>query len=155
MRKKIEQMLARYECGVMSRRELVAALAALASAERAAGAAVSTFQAAGWNHVALRVSDVARSRDFYQRHFGMPVLNQSGSSCFLGVGPEGFLALFGGQRAELDHFCIAIENFRADAVVEELKRQGLSPNRPAGTDRVYFRDPDGLVVQVSAPRHKP
>lgn len=151
----IEEMLGEYERGAISRRELVAGLTALVSARAAAGSAASTFQAAGWNHLALRVSDVARSRDFYQKHFGMPVLSQSASSCFLGVGPEGFLALFRGQRAELDHFCIAIEHFRADAVVEELKRQGLSPSRPSGTDRVYFRDPDGLVVQVSALRHKP
>ncbi|MDW8353887.1 MAG: VOC family protein [Bryobacterales bacterium] len=100
--------------------------------------------------MAVRVTDVARSRDFYQKRFELPVLSHSASSCFLGLGPEGFLALFRGQRAELDHCCIAVEHFRADAAVEELRRQGLNPNRPAGTDRVYFRDPDELVVQISA-----
>ncbi|HXG34758.1 MAG TPA: VOC family protein [Bryobacteraceae bacterium] len=155
MRDLIEGMLDAYDRGAVSRRELVAGLAALVGARQVAPAAGSTFRAAGWNHVALRVTDLARSRDFYQTHFGMPVLSQSGSSCFLGVGREGFLALFRGDKAGLDHYCIAIENFRAEAVFEELQRQGLKPRRPAGTDRVYFPDPDGLVVQVSALGHKP
>jgi len=37
--------------------------------------------------------------------------------------------------------------------MEELKRQGLNPNRPSGTDRVYFPDPDGLTVQLSSVDH--
>ncbi len=155
MKDLIEEMLDAYDRGAVSRRQLVAGLTALVAIRPDAPAADSTFRAAGWNHVALRVTDVARSRDFYQTHFGMPVLSQSGSGCFLGVGQEGFLALFRGDKAGLDHYCIAIENFRAEAVFEELQRQGLKPRRPAGTDRVYFPDPDGLVVQVSRLGHKP
>ncbi len=37
--------------------------------------------------------------------------------------------------------------------MEDLKRQGLNPNRPSGTDRVYFSDPDGLTVQLSSVDH--
>jgi len=32
--------------------------------------------------------------------------------------------------------------------MEELKRQGLTPSRPSGSDRVYFPDPDGLTVPL-------
>lgn len=33
-----------------------------------------------------------------------------------------------------------------DAVMDALK-QGLKPQRPSGSDRIYFPDPDGLEVQ--------
>jgi catechol 2,3-dioxygenase-like lactoylglutathione lyase family enzyme len=155
MRDLIEGMLDAYDRGTIGRRELIAGLTAVVALRQEVSAAGSTFRAAGWNHVALRVTDVARSRDFYQNHFGMPVLSQSGSSCFLGVGKDGFLALFRGDKAGLDHYCIAIENYGAETAVEALQRQGLKPRRPAGTDRVYFPDPDGLVVQISGPGHRP
>ena len=63
------------------------------------------------------------------------------------------MTLFQNQAPGLDHFCIAIQNFSPDAVMEQLKRQGLKPNRPSGSDRVYFPDPDGLTVQVSSVDH--
>jgi hypothetical protein len=55
----------------------------------------------------------------------------------------------------MDHFCIAIENYEVGAVTAELKRQGLNPNQPSGTGRVYFPDPDGLTVQLSSASHGP
>jgi catechol-2,3-dioxygenase len=152
MKQLISNMLERYEGGRVSRRQLVQGLAAIAAAGYAAPAEASTFQGVGLNHVALRVTNVQRSRDFYQKHLGMPVLHESQSNCFLGLG-KNFLTLFQNPNPGLDHYCIAIENFKADAVMEELKRQGLNPNRPSGTDRVYFPDPDGLTVQLSSVDH--
>jgi hypothetical protein len=64
-----------------------------------------------------------------------------------------FLTLFQNPNPGLDHFCVAIESFSADGAMEELKREGLNPTRPEGTDRVYFPDPDGLTVQVSSIDH--
>ena len=155
MQQRIAHMLDCYERGRVSRRGLIQGLAALAAAAGTAGAAPKgTFQGVGWNHVALRVTDVKRSRDFYQKHFGLPVAHESATDCFLTMGKD-FLTLFQRPAAGLDHFCIAIEKFQPDAVVEELKRQGFTPRRPAGTDRIYFPDPDGLTVQVSGDDHRP
>ncbi len=148
----ISNLLHDYERGRLSRRQLIQALAAVAAAAPAAPAAASTFQGVAINHIAIRVTDVARSRDFYRKHFGLPVIRESQSDCFLGLG-KNFLTLFRNQAAGLDHFCIAIENYRASPVVEELKRQGLNPTRRS--DRVYFPDPDELVVQVSSADHQP
>ena len=53
----------------------------------------------------------------------------------------------------MDHYSIAIDNYKTDAVTDELKRQGLNPTRTS--NRVYFPDPDGLVVQLSAVGHGP
>lgn len=148
----ISNMLAEYEGGKVSRRALVQALGALVVAAGSAPAAESTFRGQGLNHIALRVTDIARSRDFYQRHFGLPVISQSEGNCFLGLGKD-FLALFRGNAAAMDHYCIAIDGYKADAVVAELKRQGITSRRTQ--DRVYFPDPDGLTVQVSAADHQP
>ncbi|MGH8246246.1 MAG: VOC family protein [Gammaproteobacteria bacterium] len=156
MQEMIGDLVRAYEAGRVSRRQLIQGLAAIAGAAAAVAAppqVPSTFSGVSINHTALRVTNIARSRDFYQKHFGLPVIQQSESQCFLGLGPN-FLALFRNQAAGLDHHCIAIEKFNAEAVVEELKRQGFSPRRPAGSDRVYFPDPDGLVVQVSAVDHR-
>ena len=89
MEKLISGMLASYERGAVSRRELIQGLAAVAAAAQAGSASASTFQAVEVNHVALRVTDVARSRDFYQKHFGLPVVHQSSRACFLGMGGVG------------------------------------------------------------------
>lgn len=152
MTKKISDLLASYEHGRLSRRQLIQGLAALAAGGHAAPASGSTFQGMALNHIAIRVSNVQRSRDFYEKHFGLPLIRESDSSCFLGLG-KNFLTLFQNQTPGLDHFCIAIQGFNADAVVEELKRQGLTPDRPSGSDRLYFPDPDGLTVQLSSLDH--
>ena len=150
----ISNLLDGYEQGKVSRRQLVQGLAALVTASQAAPAAASTFKGLEWNHFAIRVTDIPRSRDFYRKHFGLPVVTESEGACFLGLGRH-FLTLFRNKAPGLDHFCFAIENFQPDAVVEELKRQNLNPRRPQGTGRIYFRDPDGLEVQVSSVDHRP
>ena len=154
MRNLISEILDSDELGTIGRRRLLQGLVALAAASNAADAYASTFQGVGLNHLAIRVTNVERSRDFYQKLLGLPILQESEGNCFLGIG-KNFLTLFKNQTPGLDHYCIAFENFKPDAVVTELKQQGLKPRRPAGTDRIYFPDPDGLELQLSAIDHKP
>jgi hypothetical protein len=139
MERIISEMLSEYECGRMSRRHLIRGLSALALPASPALAAESTFKAVGLNHIAIRVADIRRSREFYQKHLGLPLIRESEASCFLKMGDE-FLTLFKNERAGLDHYCVAIENFKVDAVT--------------GTDRIYFPDPDGLEVQLSSVDHR-
>jgi lactoylglutathione lyase len=152
MKQIISHMIESYEVGRISRRQLIQGLAAIATASYAAPAQGSTFQGIGLNHIAVRVTNIQRSRDFYQKQLGLPLLHESQDNCFLGLG-KNFLTLFHNPNPGLDHFCIAIEQFSADAVMEELKKQGLNPTRPGGTDQVYFPDPDGLTVQLSSVDH--
>jgi len=150
----ISKVLRSYEQGKLSRRQLIQGLAALAAATEAArGAGSSTFKGMALNHIAIRVTNVQRSRDFYQKHFGMPVLHEEKANCFLGLG-KNFLTLFENQKPGLDHFCIAIEDFKPEAVMDQLNLQGLKPRRPSGTDRIYFPDPDAIEVQISAVDHR-
>ncbi len=155
----IDQLVAEFERGRLTRRQLVARIGAFAAAvvgtQRLAVAAgpapttkpSSTFEAVGLNHVALNVTDVKRSRDFYVRHLGLRVSRDSEQSCFLDCG-EHFVALFRAEKAGLDHYCYTIKGYDPSKAVDSLKAVGLEPRRTQ--NRVYFDDPDGLTVQVSA-----
>ena len=153
MHELISAILNRYESGQVSRRRLIQALAALTAAAPAVSAAESTFKGVGLNHIAVRVTDIPRAKAFYQDLLGLPLISESEGSCFLKLGDE-FLTLFKNQNPGLDHYCIAIENFQPDAVMDQLTSKGLKPRRPNGTQRIYFRDPDGLEVQLSAADHR-
>jgi glyoxalase/bleomycin resistance protein/dioxygenase superfamily protein len=73
----IDALLDAYEGRVLSRRELVAALAAIAvpASAGAAGPQTSSIspvaQGRSLNHASLAVSDVAAAADFYQRLLGI------------------------------------------------------------------------------------
>jgi catechol 2,3-dioxygenase-like lactoylglutathione lyase family enzyme len=150
-----------FVAGRISRRQLASRLlglgAALATFERSAigqeaGSAVSagtrpTFQATGLDHIALDVTDLPRSREFYQRHLGLRVIRGDDRASFLGADRDFFLTLFQADEAKMNHYCYAIENYDAATAVERLTAAGLEPRRTG--NRVYFPDPDGLTVQVA------
>jgi len=153
MERIISGMLQEYERGSLSRRQLIQSLATLFLAAPMAPAAESTFTGVGLNHIAIRVADIPRSREFYQHLLGVPLIRESETSCFLKMGDQ-FLTLFENDHPGLDHYCVAIANFNPDAVMIALNRQGLKPRRPSGTDRIYFPDADGLEVQLSSADHR-
>lgn len=153
MKQVISSMLQDYEQGDLSRRQLIQALAALAIAPAAATAAQeSAFRGVGINHVSINVANLNRSRDFYQKYFGLPVDGESTTSCFLKAGNE-YLTIFERPVSAIDHFCLAIDNYKTEVVMEELKRQGLNPRGAGNT--VTVTDPDGLAVQITAAGHHP
>ena len=158
-----ETLLAEVQQGKMTRREASRRLLLLAAATfGAAGSGCAaqgaeagdssgsapTFQSEGLNHIALRVTDLNRSRDFYGKHLGLKVLRQSSYNCFLAAGANNFVALFRSDSPGLDHYCYTVPNYEAGAVVETLKGVGLEPRRTE--DRVYFDDPDGIEVQLAS-----
>jgi catechol 2,3-dioxygenase-like lactoylglutathione lyase family enzyme len=110
----------------------------------------SLFTAVEFNHMALSVSDVGRSREFYQMLLGLPVISQGAANTFLGMG-KNFLALFGTSPAGLNHYCYSIRDYEVGRVVHALESKGLRPRRTA--NRVYFPDPDGLTVQLAEVGH--
>lgn len=109
----------------------------------------SLFNATAINHVALRVSDLETSRAFYENLVGARVYRQTDTACFLEISRDNFLALFTSDRAFIEHFCFTFEGYDADEVAQRLEAAGYSIHRK--DDRVFVEDPDGLLVQLSAP----
>ena len=154
MHQTIDQMVSDYEEGGLTRRQLVAGLAAMAASSGAAGSAAgaegSTFMATGLNHIALSVTDVERARDFYVEHLGLRVTSEYlPSNSFLDCGDE-FLALFRSREVGLAHYCYSIPDYNQHEAAERLRGVGLTPSLQG--NRIYFRDPDGLVVQLASER---
>jgi catechol 2,3-dioxygenase-like lactoylglutathione lyase family enzyme len=157
------KLVADFEQGRLTRRQLAARLMGLgaalttlestsfgqdaAKAAKVETAMKPTFQAKGLHHVALDVTDVARSNDFYGQHLGLKVIRGDENASFLGADREFFLTLFQGEESGLNHYCYAIDDYNADDAVERLAAAKLRPRREG--NRVYFPDPDGITVQVA------
>lgn len=155
MNTNIDRLLEAYETGVLSRRQLGAAL----SAAMVGGAAIpalaengSSFYATGLNHIALNCPDLDVSRDFYVKHLGMKVVRDNSSSCFLTC-ENNFLALFRSSESSLNHYCYSVKDYDVAQAEKKLESEGLNPRR-AG-NRIYFDDPHGVEVQLSAGTHAP
>src|SRR5262245_52014320 len=125
----------------IDRRHFLAALPALAlsprllaplgfaqgSPEQGRGAqspAAAPFRTNGLSQITLTVSDVARSLDFYQGLFGMPVQARQGSTVLLriGNGPR-FLALrpaATGERPSISALGFGVQDFSVDRALQAL-----------------------------------
>jgi catechol 2,3-dioxygenase-like lactoylglutathione lyase family enzyme len=162
METQISRIVQDYESGQITRRQLLTRLGAMvallgggagARAAESAGTAASTFEATSLNHIALHVTDVARSRDFYVKHLGMKVSRVCGSSSFLTCG-NNFVALFRADRPGMDHYCYSVKNYDVAAAEEKLRAAGMEDIRRT-SGRIYFSDPDRLTVQLAAEAHLP
>lgn len=158
MEKVIEHMLDSYEKGRISRRQFVQSLAVVtASLQIGHQPAESIFRGKTLNHVSLfGVSDIVRSRDFYQRLLGLRVRNQDKDRCEFDLG-DSFLGLYKeGKAGTIDHFCIGIEGFNVDAVFEKLKKElpSADPTKEYEGKQIYLRDPDNIRFQLCPTEYK-
>ncbi len=166
----------------LTRRSFLGSLAALAAAP---SVLPRTGFAAGqedgppipvrsWNHLTISVTDIGRSREFYQGLFGMTIAARQARTLVMriGDGPQ-FLALGGGRpdvRPGISHFCLTVDAFDHDRLVSILGENGVAPAEPGsgnaprrvrirmrgaefggapeGTPELYFGDPDGVVGQL-------
>ena len=101
------------------------------------------------NHVALRVSDLAASTAFYVEMFGAVVTSASQTACFLELPDGNFIALFPTDAPHIEHFCLTLPDYDPDDAQRRLELAGHEVIRRE--DRVFVRDPDGLLVQLSGP----
>jgi len=148
----VESLLSQYESGRVSRRELVAILAAAVAAPGVAAAQPAALKAATLNHASLIVSDLDRSVAFYQRTFGLAVKSTQQGGVNLAVG-DAFLGVYqGGANAmpHINHICFGIRGFDAAATVAALEGQSLPAESRTrdGVTQVYTADPDNLRIQL-------
>lgn len=113
----------------------------------------------GLRHLALKVSDVERAKDFYQRVFGMKVVWQPDpDNVYLSSGCDNLAlhrgAVGSGEAQALDHLGFIVPTIaEVEAAWEWARRHHLEIAHPLrhhrdGSMSFYIRDPDGNVVQV-------
>ncbi len=113
----------------------------------------------GLRHLALRVNDVARAVEFYQRVFGMRLVWQPDpDNAYLSSGCDN-LALHRGAHVEpdagaLDHLGFVVPSVaEVEAAWRTAQAAKLEIARPLrhhrdGSVSFYIRDPDGNLIQL-------
>jgi catechol 2,3-dioxygenase-like lactoylglutathione lyase family enzyme len=159
----IEDLVRQFETRRLTRRELVASLTAMIAGARAAASAQSapTREAARGrtiNHVSLAVTDVEKSAAFYAGLLGLKEVSRPGNGGInLGLGTSFHGVYKISQPGRVHHFCLGVDDYNPEVLAARLKQQGIEPtidrnpaNRTSGGDQLYFNDPDGTRVQLSA-----
>src|SRR5579864_6378054 len=150
MKQAISRLLASYENGSLSRRDVVQALALLAASSRRASAA--GFEGTGIYHVSLYVRDLQRSGEFYSRVLARTArAGQSrGGTVTIPFKESYILLVRGTPPRKVDHFGIGIDNFDKDSVIRDLKGRGATPIDDTGINGIglHVLDPDGFPVQL-------
>lgn len=125
----------------------------------------------GYGHVAIKVTDLDRSLDFYRDRLGFPEMlrlkNEDGSTwlVYLRITDDHYLEIFPGAENDrapgwnangVNHLCFTIEDLDATtgrikaagiALTSEIK-QGLDGNRQA-----WIEDPDGNRIELMEMTH--
>ena len=167
MDNEVERLVATYDQGGLSRRQLLQGLLALGVgpyAPRArtrgigsAGQSALPFHTRTLNHVTLYASNVARSKAFYQRLTGLPIRDEDKDFCEFRL-EGGFLGIYApdaGQQPGFNHFCFGIDGYHPEATVAALKA-AVPEAHPTleSQDQVYVQDPDGVRIQFADVRYK-
>ena len=149
----ISGLLAAYEAGAVTRRQLIATLALFG----ATGTALPAAQLPGGalDHLSLQTSDLGRSTRFYCDVLGFTEMQsvRPDASVRLNLPKGGFLTLHKrSPPGKVDHFCIRLDDFSKEVVTTHLRARGITPiDEPdfTGTGAgFHVVDPDGLRVQL-------
>jgi catechol 2,3-dioxygenase-like lactoylglutathione lyase family enzyme len=146
----ISNLLGRFEKGLLSRRDLVRGLVALAASGTAAAAQEDVdFKTADIDHVSIQVADLQRSVDFYKKLFDFSVISHDQRLGITHLGNTKMLISLNQQSPAgiVDHFAIGIPGFSKETAARYLTQRGATPlNDPyAG---LHVKDPDGINVQI-------
>ncbi|SRR5579871_83260 len=146
---------------LFSRRCFLTLLGAIAAAP-GAGAAEAIMQPVSLDHVNIRVSNVAKTAEFYMGLFNTPVLRSAAlraqptsppsEGFFLKFG-EGYLAIsqaFAPERPDLDHYSIGLRDYDKARLTAKLQEGGIAVPPRSSAD-VWVADPDGALMQLRQP----
>jgi len=118
----------------------------------------------GFHHITLNVTDLARSRAFYEGVLGLTVDQDfPGEKLRLRFSDQGRLVLkpplpgtpagdqFSERRIGLDHLAIGVSSrAELDELTDTLRRNGITADLhhdPLGPAMVVFRDPDNIQLE--------
>jgi catechol 2,3-dioxygenase-like lactoylglutathione lyase family enzyme len=162
----IARLLQDFERGRMNRRQLIQSLGLAATAAAAVtsgaqvGAASGGLKMTGVDHISYRVSDYARTRDFYAELFGLTVTHDTGTQAQLRWGTGMITARNPRQPGQavptVDHVSYWVDSWDTDTVKGELEKRGLMPRLDLGDASsppqyvsFHIKDPDGTDVQIA------
>jgi catechol-2,3-dioxygenase len=159
MEHEFAHLVAEFERGKITRRQLIRSLALTAAAASAAGAtarastAESPLKAIAVNHISYQVADYGKTRDFYANLLGMKVSDDDGRTVRLTFGSDETClvprtARSGSPTPRIDHIAYTLEHWDKDAVKAELERRGFTPR--LDNNSFHVTDPDGFDVQIGA-----
>ena len=118
------------------------------------------------DHLALKVTNIEQSLQFYHRVLGMDLNRQSGPN---EEGGESAVLQAGGQKLDLfyrpdfvsadkddpvgmDHLCLMMDTPSVDALIEHLQQANVEifwgPVERHNSTSVYVYDPDGVHVEL-------
>ena len=190
MTNEIDRIFEAYERGRATRRDVLTAIASLlalgggvgcASASSGSGEAEAALDPrwapklvargegrTGLNHVNVRVADVERSFDFYQRFFGLGRVEtptytalDCGGGTFISLQTQSDIELEtfrtspeavewartpGEPAGTIEHFCLEVEDFDLERTRAELLEAGHEAVEISGN--LLTADPDGALVQI-------
>ena len=128
-------------------------LTGTASPEAISIGAVPVFRPTGIDHILLNVTDPEKSAAFYEKILG-PVTQRNNNRIWFqaGTGRIGLLKTPSGEKAGVNHYCVAVEKFDYDTAIKKLQQGGVKLDTPEIAGSPDLRDPDGYRVQVMGPR---
>ena len=120
----------------------------------------------GVGHVAIKVTDLDRSLDYYQKRLGFPemlrLFNDDGTTwlVYLRITDEQYLEIFPGAENDrapgwdangVNHICFTIDDL--DATVARIEAAGITLLSPAkdgvdGNRQAWLEDPDGNRIEL-------
>lgn len=123
------------------------------AAENQPAARTPIFVAKRLTNVAINVTDLPRSADFYRRTFGMSLIKKEETAVVLGVGNDQALRLSaeeGTKKGVIDHVTFGIETFAADTAVGRLALYlpEVNPLEVTG-EFLSILDPNGVKLQIA------
>ena len=141
----ISDLVACFDNGTLSRRQLIQGLTVLAAAggTTRAQAQETPFVSTGIDHISIQVADLPRSIEFYQSIFGLSILNQDEENEIVRMGVDRVIVSLHHKPPTgiVDHYAIAIEKFDRDAVTRALTEQGLRAEQNLDYG-FHVRDPE-------------
>ena len=147
----IAGIVKRFDEGKLSRRQLIQGLTMLATAGAAAPAQAqeTPFRSTRIDHISVQVTDLPRSIDFYEKIFGLKILNEDKPNEIVRMGVTRTIVSLHRKPPTgiVDHYAIAIDGFDREAVTKTLAGHGLKAETNLDYG-FYVRDPEGIPVQI-------
>jgi len=112
------------------------------------------FHSRGMHHLAIQVSDMPRSTEFYRKLLGEPTPGagnppqptfQAGETRILLYNPAP------NKPPKIDHYSVLVDNFDAPAALKVVKDLGANAALSREGTLNEFFDPDGIRLQVTFP----